>query len=255
MLVATYNVENGRAVRSNWHGVSPERLPDYFGRKKETLRKIGAFLREQAVDVALLQEVDGGSPWTRGKPQLPLIREAGNFPYGWYVSCETTLGLFHQGNGIVSRIEAVDEPHQYRLPGGIETRGALEVRLGFDGTSTSFITTHLGLPRIFGPLSSYHRKQQFDFLVDLVQFYRDVGPVVVGGDFNTLDYGEMRAFLMATGLGDHFPVGKNTYHSLRLRHNFDYLLVSPELDVRNPRVANGTVLSDHLPVMADILVR
>lgn len=255
MLVATYNVENGRAVRSNWHGVSPGRTVDYFDRKEQTLRKIGEFLASNGVGAALLQEVDGGSPWTLGKPQLPILAEAGNFPNHWYLSCETTLGLFHQGNGIVSRAEAVDEPHQYQLPGGIEKRGALEVRLAVGSTPVSFITTHLGLPRIFGPLSSYHRKQQFDFLVALVRHYREDAPVVVGGDFNTLDYGEMRVFLEATGLGDHFPAGKCTYHSLHPRLNLDYLLISPELAAYEPRVANGTTLSDHLPVMVDIRVR
>ena len=82
MQVATYNIENGRAVRNNVHGVSPLRAVGYVQRKKETLQHIGVFLAAHDVDVALLQEVDGGSPWTRQQPQLQVIRDAGNFPHG-----------------------------------------------------------------------------------------------------------------------------------------------------------------------------
>ncbi len=257
MRVATYNIENGRAVKSSWHGISPARIPDYFRKKEDMLHRIGAFLAREQVDVALLQEVDGGSPFTRGKPQLPVVREAGGYAHQWYISCDNSFGLIHQGNGILANAnqEPLDEVAKYALPGGIETRGALEVRLTLDGTPVSFITTHLSIPRMLGPLSTAHRKEQFDFLAALVRFFHEDRPVVLGGDLNTLDYGEVRLFMDASGLYDPFPPDKRTYHSLRPERNLDHLLLSEGLGARNPRVVNGEILSDHLPVMADVYAR
>ncbi len=261
MRVATYNIENGRAVKSNWHGISPARLAGYFRKKEETLRGIGAFLAREQADVALLQEVDGGSPFTRGKPQLDVVREAGGYAHQWYISCDTSLRLVHQGNGILANAEPLSEAAQYWLDGGIERRGALEVKLLLgDGVPVSFVTTHLSMPRMLGQISTAHRKQQFDYLVQLVKFFQEDRPVILGGDLNTLDYAEVRLFAETAGLYDPFPPDKKTYHALCPERNLDHLLLSPELGARNQRVvsestANGEMLSDHLPVMADVYVR
>lgn len=260
MRVATYNIENGRAVKSNWHGISPARILGYLRRKEDMLRRIGAFLAHHDVDIALLQEVDGGSPWTRGQPQLQVVQAAGDYKHQWYVSCDNSFGMIHQGNGILANAEPLGPSNWYVLAGGVEQRGALEVELVLDGIPVSFTTVHLGLPRILGPVSSYHRKKQFDSLIDIVRHAHESAPVVVGGDFNALDYGEMRLFMEAAGLYDPFPTYKRTYHTLNPSRNLDHLLLSEELGARNARVVNenainGEMLSDHLPVMADVYVR
>jgi endonuclease/exonuclease/phosphatase family metal-dependent hydrolase len=255
MRVLTCNIENGRAVRNNWHGISPTRLRDYFSRKRKYLKRIGAFLKKQEVDVALLQEVDGGSWFTQMEEQLPVVQIASDLMYAWYVPAHRSFGsVIHQGNATLSTYEPAAVYKEHKLPWSFEERAALEVRVDAEGTPITFINTHLCM-QFLGPFSTWRHGRQLDALADIVRKNKQKTPVVVGMDANAFDYGEIRTFCMATGLRDPFPQDKKTYHTLRPRYNFDHLLVSEELGVRDARLLNGEFLSDHVPLMVDVYMR
>jgi endonuclease/exonuclease/phosphatase family metal-dependent hydrolase len=141
---------------------------------------------------------------------------------------------------------------------GLERRGALWVEIDAgQGPPLHLINTHLGLV-------PHEQRAQVQHLLgpDWLDHPRRQGPVVLLGDFNaTPRYAAYKA--IARRLRDGRRVagvrrGALTFPSRFPMIRIDHIFVSPEIEVGNVHAPDGDLVrqaSDHLPLVADILVR
>lgn len=221
-------------------------------------RRVSRVIRGQLPDIVALQEVDLGRRRSRAEDQGAIIaRELGMN----VVFCPTvTRGEEHYGHALLSRwpIETVK---RMRLPHDPtswwqEPRSAMWARVSIGGQVINVITTHLGL----GPRE---RILQVRALLseDWLGGIPSEEPVLLCGDFNALP-GSAPYKLVATRLRDvqaavdgYRPLA--TFSSMQPLVRLDHIFVSAHFKRQKIFVVRNDltrVASDHLPLMADLLV-
>ena len=139
----TFNIQAGisttrysQYVTRYWKQLLPH------GARARNLQSIGDLLH--SYDLVALQEIDAGSLRSGFVNQVEYLAHRAGFPY-WYAQRNRDLGMFAQmGNGVLSRIA----PHaleDHKLPGAIPGRGALVLRLPFNGDELMVVLLHLSL--------------------------------------------------------------------------------------------------------------
>lgn len=131
---------------------------------------------------------------------------------------------------------------------GLIPRGALVVRAGAGGAAVTAVAVHLGL-------SDAERLRHARELADVVAGLAE--PWVVGGDLNEGPHGEAATWLAARLTDAHVVAGRGpgaTYPAGDPRVRIDYLFVSKGVRVERCWVAAGAEASDHLPVLAEVVV-
>jgi endonuclease/exonuclease/phosphatase family metal-dependent hydrolase len=207
--------------------------------KHRNLAELAKLLKE--VDIAGLQEVDGGSLRSGFLNQAEYLAEVAAFPYWWQQRNRRIGQIAESGNCLLSRSQpsAVEE---HPLPGRIKGRGALLAVYGEGRESLAVVMAHLSL----GPQA---RNRQFDFLSELIAPYRHV---VLMGDFNAQpNQPGFRRFLERTALRVPGPRALPTYPAWQPGRAIDHILVSADIPVLRYE-APPLALSDHLPVVVDI---
>lgn len=212
-------------------------LPDTA--KHRNLSELARLLGQ--VDIAALQEVDGGSLRSGFMNQAAYLAETAAFPYWWQQRNRRIGNIAESSNCLLSRAQpSLVEDHP--LPGRIPGRGALLAVYGEGSEKLAVVISHLSL----GPKA---RERQFDFLREMVESYPHV---VLMGDFNCQPSSiGFRRFIERTGLAVPGPEALNTYPAWQPDRAIDHILVSSDIKPLNyaaPRLA----LSDHLPVTVDI---
>ena len=214
-------------------------LPDTG--KHKNLSELARLLGE--VDIAALQEVDGGSLRSGFMNQAAYLAELAAFPHWWQQRNRRIGRIAESSNCLLSRAQpSLVEDHP--LPGRIPGRGALLAVYG-EGTETLAVAiSHLSL-------GAQARNRQFDFLRELLAPYRHT---VLMGDFNCQPSSPaFRRFMERAGLAVPGPLALATYPAWLPDRSIDHILISP--DIKPMRYeAPAMLLSDHLPVAVDILV-
>lgn len=191
-------------------------------------------------DIVGLQETDAGSLRSGYVNLTEYLAQKAGFAY-WHHKVNRRLGRFaRHAHGIISRIEPIDV-ETLALPGFIPGRAVTVARYGTDAGELTVLHAHLALtPRA--------RRNQFGFIAEMLASHPHA---VLMGDFNTrADSAEMRALLARTGLRE--PVGElHTFPSWKPRHDYDHVLVTPEIEVRSSEVLPHAY-SDHLPLSVEI---
>lgn len=126
---------------------------------------------------------------------------------------------------------------------GLHRRGAVLARLLVDGTPLAVLGTHLDLEPAARHDSACRLRAQVP----------DGEPLVVGADVNE-SAGEPAWQVLASGLVD---VGRDlgpTFPARQPRRRIDALLVDPSLVVLHAEVPATGLVSDHLPIVADLQV-
>ncbi|MDN2582811.1 endonuclease/exonuclease/phosphatase family protein [Aquibium sp. ELW1220] len=137
-------------------------------------------------------------------------------------------------------------------------RNAHGVRLFDDATGEAICVVHLhGLREPAGKGDTPHRRAQAQALVRLIRRIWSEGErLVVCGDFNLLPGSETFAILGTLGLTDlvttrGFTDTRTSFYGKENRFA-DYLLVTPNVDVRRFDVVESPEVSDHRPLLLDI---
>lgn len=235
----SYNIQVG--IRTNtfrdyltggWKHLLPHR------ERLRTLATIADQIR--GYDFVAVQETDAGSLRTGFLGQTEYLARRGGYPW-WTERTNRRIGRFaHHAIGALSQARPT-RVTPLALPGRVPGRGALLLRFGHEPAALSVVVVHLALGR-------QTRRRQLDFIADLIC---DMRHAVVMGDFNA-PHGspEMKHFFDRTHLVE--PVEcLNTWPAWRPLHNFDHILVTPELEVERLSVLD-TSESDHLPIAMEI---
>lgn len=252
LRVVSFNIHSGRPASG------PVDLP-----------AIARVLRDLNPDLVGLQEVSCRLPPGGFLDQVTLLREL--------LEMEVVFGRCFgagpcaYGNAVLSRVPP-DQVRRLRLPGAgtpravlramaarseapvrhrwrrvldaAEPRGLLDLRFTLDGRAVRLLNTHLCL-------SPEERREQVHFLEE--ELWADELPTIALGDWNaTPQSPEIRA-LEAAGLVHCSPETVSTYPSHAPVVRIDYIMATPHFQVERGW-AVATTASDHLPVVADLLL-
>lgn len=271
LRVACYNIAHGRGVPfDNWNGESKAvRLDRLLG--------IASRLREIDADIVALNEVDFESSWSHKVNQAEVLAKNAGYPY-WVeqrnLDFRVGTWTWRFGNAILSRYP-IRDAQSIEFPG----YSALEPLLagkkrGVYGTIELDRKRFPSLPQI-GFVSAHlsHRSEQLrvdsaDMIGKLVS--KSTVPVLVAGDFNSSPPGFAKSSSTDSGqnaittfddsqLFERRPMtnpaaSELTFPSDGPEQVIDWILVPKSLEIVEYKVVNLD-LSDHLPVVVDVVVR
>lgn len=236
LRVMTYNIQHGRI-----HLVEPEQID---------LSSAAGVIKDSGADIIGLNEVRGkgvSETYTAQTEKLgDLLGFNGFFGRSIYVG-----GRYDPyGNAVLSRFPIV-EAKVYRIPDGIGdpgrhresrtvTRAVIELP---DLTRIAVYTSHFGLTEM-------EQEHAVSTVIELIRS-EDL-PYVLMGDFNmTPDHPLIRKLDEAACSTQTFLGDAKTHPSQAPDVRIDYIYTSPRVKVTNAQVIKK-VVSDHLPVCADI---
>jgi endonuclease/exonuclease/phosphatase family metal-dependent hydrolase len=207
------------------------------------------------VDVAMLQEVDGGAARSNHDHQVDLLAEQLGLRYRtWFPNVEIRGGGQY-GNAILSRYPIIESTNLDLTIRFKKRRSALHavLRIRHDGVDRTVhvYNMHLGLAR-------YERRRQLRMFLDSHPFqnlHHDT-PIVVGGDLNDV-YGGLGELLAPAGFRgiERRPLTFPAWGPMRA---LDAIFVRGAMDfVRLSRCDSELArrASDHRPLIADVRLR
>jgi endonuclease/exonuclease/phosphatase family metal-dependent hydrolase len=205
-------------------------------------------------DVVFLQEVDHGAKRSKGDRQIDVIGERLGLRHRAFVANVKVRGGGEYGNGILSRYPLTDVSNiDLTLPPK-KRRSALHarcrVRLGDATRTVHLFGMHLGL-------SGFERKLQLRAFLGSPEVTRlhENTPTIVAGDLNDV-WGTLGPKVLA-------PAGFRGSGRLRSFPSFaplralDGIHVRGDIafvDARTSRLELARVASDHLPVIAELVL-
>lgn len=239
--ILSYNIQTGLpgislrdSITTSWRHILPTEA------RTRNLDQIAKILKQY--DLVALQEVDAGSLRTGFINQVQYLAKMSGFPH-WYLQINRNLGqIAKHSNAVLSRYRAFDKTN-HKLPGMIPGRGAIRLLFGEPQEPLVLVIMHLAL----GPVA---RRQQFDYIAELIHGFRHV---IVMGDMNC----RLEQLIKSPLLKENHlrPVNYlyNTYPSWRPRRNIDHILLSPSVKINHVEILN-LAYSDHLPIALDVTV-
>lgn len=223
----------GEYLTRSWRHV----LPD--SGKHKNLSELARLLAD--VDIAALQEVDGGSLRSGFMNQAAYLADVAAFPYWWQQRNRRIGRIAESSNCLLSRASPT-QVEEHALPGRIKGRGALLAVYADGRESLAVVISHLSL-------GAQARATQFDFLGELLDPYRHV---VLMGDFNCQPSNpNFRRFMERSGLRVPGPQPLATYPAWQPERAIDHILISSDIQAIRYE-APALKLSDHLPVTVEI---
>jgi endonuclease/exonuclease/phosphatase family metal-dependent hydrolase len=121
----------------------------------------------------------------------------------------------------------------------------------------------------FDHMGENARKMSAQLLVEKVNEYVNTSPVIITGDFNCTDTSAVHSIMKKNGLRDAFYVSQqphygpnstwNGFKEIENGQRIDFIYVNKIIDVRKHAILtdrwDGRFLSDHLPVIGDVIIR
>ncbi|OGQ90762.1 MAG: hypothetical protein A2289_02645 [Deltaproteobacteria bacterium RIFOXYA12_FULL_58_15] len=205
-------------------------------------------------DVVGLQEFDGVSDWSGRFDHASTLSTAAGLQQFFRGSHGKGWGPVHldYGTGLLSRETMRHETSQRFETSFRDNKGFVVATIEpkvFDHIAVDVVSVHLDFA------SGSARARQLRMLEKALATRE--GPFVVMGDFNC-EWGAadcVRDFAQRTGLStDQATLDVPTFPADGPRHRLDWILVSPQLEIRSLWILNVQV-SDHMPVVADIALR
>lgn len=267
LRIGTYNIAHGRGNTSeNFNGETAER-------KRERISEIAQLIKNQDLDIVILNEVDFNSFWSGGVNQAEIIAREAGYPY--FVEQRNADGAIsflslRFGNVVLSRFPVVDAKHiPYPAFAWWESL-ILGCKQGVICTVELPDESHLRVV----PVHLEHRWAADDIRIESAEMIRAEleaadTPVILAGDFNTsppgfkgvranrIDRTALSVFLNDnTGLktlphDDTNPINK-TFPATEPRRTIDWIIVPNEWQILSREVIQ-TTLSDHLPVVMEVI--
>ena len=266
LRIAAYNIAHGRGTASsNWQ-------LRQLDAHRDRLKAIGKLLRDERLDIVVLNEVDFDSVWTGHVNQAEVIAEEGGFPFRAEqrdVDAAVPFASVRFGNALLSRYPIIEAN-----------------RVGFGGDSTwrellgarkRALLCEIALPRelsirvlaVHFPVHSERVRVQW--AKSIATLRSTTGPpLVVAGDFNstpvdfpcaTLDPEGTTAMsvVLESGQWKTLPTGKPssedlTFSTMKPESVIDWILIPPSWKILSKKVMGGQ-LSDHYAVVMEVQVR
>lgn len=243
MRLLVYNIAYGTGSPNNtWQlltGVTRYlRTPDRY------FQAITHLVRHYRPDVAGFLETDNGSVRTGGKSQVSELARLLKSPVNGRFFTKYQPGSYlsklpycrHQTNALFVRNQAARSEDVDFMP-----CGAKRLILKSVYNDVTILLVHLALTRSV-------RKKQLDYLAELV---KPGQKYILCGDFNTFaGFRELTGFLQQTRLQSANREHQPTYPARNPVKELDYILYSPELQLKNFRIIKFPG-SDHLPLFAE----
>lgn len=210
------------------------------------LERIAALIREVDPDLVALQEVDSVVARTNGVDQAEVL--------GHLTGLTPIFGRFmpYQGGAygmaVLSRLPVIESAN-LRLPDGDERRTSVSVRVQTpNGRTVRFSGVHFYR-------TEQERFSQASRLEALLESGSD--PEILAGDFNSEPGGSVMEFL-----GQRWEIlskgdDRFTFSSFEPVKEIDFVLVRPidAFEVLGHFLLDEPVMSDHRPVVADLVLR
>ena len=214
------------------------------------LERVAAVIRSVEPDVVTLQEIDSVTARTGLEDQATRLGELTGMQAMFGGFMDYRGGRY--GMAVLSRYPVV-EWQNHRLPDGAEPRSALAARVellkpGYGkGPQLVVVGVHLYA-------NAAERLAQAGRLVEL--FADEEAPVILAGDFNSIPESKVMRLLEDTG-GWQRPAKEGqafTFPSEIPDREIDFILFRPRsrFSVREHRVVEETVASDHRPVLLEL---
>jgi len=244
MRMMVYNIRYAAGVGRRFH--TPLPYSGLLKRTDQNLKRIENFIKSLKPDIIGLIEVDSGSYRSKRNNQAESIANELRYEHVFdskYSSDSLVqkLPLFNkQGNALLTNQQIVNQKSHYFKKGF--KRLVIELEL----ISLVIFLVHLSI--------KYRHRQ--DQLKDLYKMIKDIQkPIIVAGDFNAF-WGdeELSLFMAAAGLHNMNDTGIPSHPSRSPHRQLDYILHSPEINVRDffvPQVR----FSDHVPLVCDFDVK
>lgn len=227
--------------------------------------RIIQILKEHDADIVLLQEVDEGVPRSRELNLAKELADALGYPH-YAMGHNVSLRKGRYGNATLSRFPILKERNIDLTIGKHKRRGcqhtSIDLGAGYDQKKLlEVFNLHLGL-------SARERQKQAGLLSRSDEFnvLETDTPCIVGGDFN--DWRSLLRAFYIEGLGFKCATdvksasGKvkaiRTFPSFSPKGGLDriYYRGGLELDaIKRCRFKTSKIASDHLPVIADFVIR
>lgn len=235
LRVMTYNVHGCRGMDGV---VSPERIARVIARLHP--------------DIVALQELDVARPRSGGRDQAHAIAECLEMKFHFHPVLQVEEEKY--GDAILTHLP-MRLVRRDTLPGhpflkNLEPRGAIWVAVPMDGMEVQVINTHFGL------YAAEQRRQAETLVKDWLCEARQMGPVILCGDFNA--GGRSQAYRqLCSALRDVQQARRprSTFFGRYPILRIDHILVSEGIEVIGCAVSDSRlarIASDHLPLVADV---
>lgn len=242
LKVVSFNIAHARGVGLNQIFTSN-------GTLARNLEALGDYLRWEAADLVLLQEIDEDCLWSGNVNQAELLAERAGYPY-WWIGANNTLDwplASRYGNAILSRHRIIAFRNTAFGEALVGEKGFFEARITLgEGRYVTVLGAHLH------HASADEREAQAARMASRIAAVDE--PLIVAGDLNVApDAREQTLALLRRGdrlLGWELDrPGEPTFHALAPSRRIDYILASRHFDLVEQRV-RPLALSDHRPVVA-----
>jgi len=224
--------------------------------------RIEEIIHDHDPDIVLLQEVDEGVPRSREQAMAREIATNLNYPY-YAMGHNVSLRKGYYGNATLSRYPIVRERNINLTIDNKKRRGCQHTTINVGDASER----HLEVFNLHLGLAALERQKQASLLMRSKEFtdLEPGTPCIIGGDFNDW-LSRLRAlFIEAMGLQcatDHEKqkgyTSMKTYPSFSPRGGLDRIYYRGSLElvsVNKCRHQLAKVASDHLPVIADFILK
>jgi len=229
----TYNIRKGKGAN---------------GRAKNSMPRLGQALDGLKVDLLLCQEVFHGE--SDGSSQSAALAQS--LQMSCYYGANKFRQIGHHGNTTFTRLKVERFENHDISTNRLEKRGALYLRMKFNGSSLHVFNVHLGL----------NKKQRLEQLSRIRRMVPERcgedEPVVLAGDFNDWSRKLDRTVIEQLGFSNAFAdLGHKetrTWHARKPIFGLDRIYVK-NLKIRKVERLSGepwSELSDHLPLLADV---
>jgi endonuclease/exonuclease/phosphatase family metal-dependent hydrolase len=232
LRIATYNIHRCRGL-------------DGRTRPERTIAVLSAI----DADIVALQEVVGAGP--RGGGHAEEIGAA--LGMGWIMSPARLLRGHQFGNAVLSRLPITEHVEHDLSWKTCEPRRLQRVDVALTGSTLHVYNVHLGTALL-------ERRHQAERLAAIVSDRHVSGPKLVLGDFNEWMKGLVTTML-STRLNSvdlrSFLRRRRTYPGVFPLLHLDHIYYAGHLEIARielPRTRLSLVASDHLPLVADVLV-
>lgn len=257
MRLVVYNIEYCRGINRSWKYLN---LTNYVKIAKKTMVKISKYLKHIDPDILGLIELDSGSIRSNRYSASEFFADNLGMKY-WVEKTKYARKSFYKvlnyipivrkhGNAILSKQKLYDTQF-YFLSRGVKRlviHSKIKVKSRKKDIDVHLFAVHL----------SIRRRTRHTQLKELAQLVTAApNPKIVFGDFNTFTgLSELDTFVKEAGLriAEKNGSGK-TYPSWKPRYSLDHIYVSPDIIVRQYRILEDAILSDHLPVLMDFEVK
>lgn len=240
----SFNIANTRGNNDNFFDTQPIKKIEY------NLNWIAEIIRNYNIDIACFNEVDFNSIRTHNIDMAKHI--ANNVCYNHVITEKMFAfpSVLELGNAVVSRYPLkLNIYHQYGYGFFDQAINEFKSFVDFDillgDKKLNIIQTHLHSQK------EEIRCAQAQILRNYLKNKKN--PFVLLGDFNSTTDSRCFQFITNNNLASNPHLGLPTYPSKTPNAEIDYILASPKLRIANYHTVY-TKVSDHLPVIGDIII-